>query len=123
MGRDVLTTDVFVAGGGPAGLATAIALRKRGLRVMVADFARPPIDKTCGEGLMPQTVSALRDFGVTLGPAQAVPFRGIRFIGGMNVATGEFPGSYGMEVDGPLCTEPLFRAPRSWVCNASGERA
>jgi 2-polyprenyl-6-methoxyphenol hydroxylase-like FAD-dependent oxidoreductase len=98
MPHGVLTTDVFIAGGGPAGLATAIALRKRGLRVMVADFARPPIDKTCGEGLMPQTVLALRDFGVTLGPVQAVPFRGIRFINGNDVATGEFPGNFGMGI-------------------------
>ena len=93
-----IKTDVFIVGGGPAGLATAIAIRKRGLRVVVADVAKPPIDKTCGEGLMPQTVAALKDFGVTLGPSQAIPFRGIRFIGEGNVATGEFPTSYGMGI-------------------------
>jgi flavin-dependent dehydrogenase len=64
----------------------------------VADVAKPPIDKTCGEGLMPQTVAALKDFGVRLGPSQAIPFRGIRFIGEGNVATGEFPTSYGMGI-------------------------
>ncbi|MGB8062426.1 MAG: FAD-binding protein, partial [Candidatus Sulfotelmatobacter sp.] len=47
------STDVFVIGGGPAGLAAAIAARKCGLRVIVADAAQPPIDKACGEGLMP----------------------------------------------------------------------
>jgi flavin-dependent dehydrogenase len=91
-------TDVFIVGGGPAGLATAIAIRKRGFSVVVADVAKPPIDKTCGEGLMPQTVAALKDFGVRLGPSQAIPFRGIRFIGEGNVATGEFPTSYGMGI-------------------------
>ena len=30
-------TDVFVIGGGPAGLAAAIAARKKGFRVVVAD--------------------------------------------------------------------------------------
>jgi len=93
-----IKTDVFIAGGGPAGLATAIAIRKRGMRVVVADLAKPPIDKTCGEGLMPQTVAALKDFGVTLGPAQAIPFRGIRFIGEGSVATGDFPTSYGLGI-------------------------
>jgi flavin-dependent dehydrogenase len=95
MGSEILKTDVFIAGGGPAGLATAIALRRLGLRVVVADLAKPPIDKTCGEGLMPQTVAALRDLGVALGPALAVPFRGIRFIGDGRVATGDFPHDFG----------------------------
>ena len=49
MGSQKLKTDVFIAGGGPAGLATAIAIRNRGMRVVVADLAKPPIDKTCGE--------------------------------------------------------------------------
>ena len=49
-------TDVFVIGGGPAGLAAAIAARGRGFRVLVADGAQPPIDKACGEGLLPTGV-------------------------------------------------------------------
>jgi len=38
-------TDVFIIGGGPAGLAAAIAARERGFDVVVADGAEPPIDK------------------------------------------------------------------------------
>ena len=52
-------TDVFVIGGGPAGLAAAIAARQQGLRVLVADGAKPPIDKACGEVLMPDAITAL----------------------------------------------------------------
>ncbi len=98
MGQGAITTDVFIAGGGPAGLATAIALRNRGLNVVVADFAKPPIDKTCGEGLMPQSVAALKSLGVALGPAQAVPFHGIRFVGEGRIATGAFPEGYGLGI-------------------------
>lgn len=98
MVSEMLKTDVFIAGGGPAGLATSIAIRMRGLSVVVADRAKPPIDKSCGEGLMPQAVAVLKEMGVTLGPAQAVPFRGIRFIGEGGVATGNFPLSYGLGV-------------------------
>ena len=60
------STDVFVIGGGPAGLAAAIAARLKGFDVIVADAARPPIDKACGEGLMPDSFAALRRLGVAL---------------------------------------------------------
>jgi len=73
-------TDLFVIGGGPAGLAAAIAARRKGLNVTLADGARPPIDKVCGEGLMPDGLAALRSLGVTLGAADAQRFNGIRFI-------------------------------------------
>ena len=98
MPSGVLKTDVFVVGGGPAGLAAAIFARQRGLSVIVADSARPPIDKTCGEGLMPQTVTVLKELGVALGPAQAVPFCGIRFVGAGTSAGGTFLEGYGLGV-------------------------
>jgi flavin-dependent dehydrogenase len=72
--------DVFVAGGGPAGLACAIAAAQRGLTVEVADGMAPPIDKACGEGLMPDTIEALANLGVDLSQAESFPFRGIRFL-------------------------------------------
>ena len=54
------STDVFVIGGGPAGLAAAIAARRRGLDVTVADCSVPPIDKACGEGIMPDGLAATK---------------------------------------------------------------
>ena len=51
--------DVLVVGGGPAGLATAIRCAQVGLSVTVAEPRTGPIDKACGEGLMP---AALRVF-------------------------------------------------------------
>lgn len=74
--------DVFVVGGGPAGLATAIAARHRGLSVVVADGAIPPIDKPCGEGLMPDGLDALRKLGIAIPADDVYPFRGIRFVSG-----------------------------------------
>jgi menaquinone-9 beta-reductase len=83
--------DVFVAGGGPAGLATAIAARRRGLSVMLADGAIPPIDKPCGEGLMPGGVEALQSLGISIPRNESYPFRGVRFISGATRAQAEFP--------------------------------
>ena len=83
--------DVFIVGGGPAGLTTAIAARRRGLSVVLADGAVPPIDKTCGEGLMPEGVEALRDLGITIPEGEAYPFRGIRFVSSGTKAEAQFP--------------------------------
>lgn len=83
--------DVFVVGGGPAGLATAIAASHHGLSVVVADGAVPPIDKSCGEGLMPEGVEALRQLGVSLPAHESFPFRGIRFVSDGVMAEAAFP--------------------------------
>jgi flavin-dependent dehydrogenase len=89
-------TDVFVIGGGPAGLAAALAVRQRGFEVAVADSLAPPIDKPCGEGLMPDGVSALKRLGVNIPATEGHLFRGIRFVSsGLSVAA-KFP--YGTAV-------------------------
>ena len=74
-----MTSDVVVVGAGPAGIATAIAASLKGLRVTVLDSRKPPIDKPCGEGLLPQAVTALRKIGIELDSSNAFPFYGIRF--------------------------------------------
>jgi flavin-dependent dehydrogenase len=71
--------DVAVLGGGPAGLAAAMALRQRGCCVALYDGQHPPIDKACGEGLMPEAVRLLRTLGMTLDERDGAPLAGISF--------------------------------------------
>jgi len=94
----VNSTDVFVIGGGPAGLAVGIAARRRGLRVMVADGAEPPIDKPCGEGLMPDGRAALAKLGVSIPRENSHFFRGIRFVSGTLRVEASFPNGMGVGV-------------------------
>lgn len=91
-------TDVFVIGGGPAGLAAAIAARRRGFDVTVADSALPPIDKACGEGLMPDGLRAARSLGIDpeAGPSRRFP--GIRFRDGESAVEARFPSGYGLGI-------------------------
>jgi flavin-dependent dehydrogenase len=105
MGR---ATDVFVIGGGPAGLAAAIAARQRGMEVVVADGAEPPIDKACGEGLMPDTLSALRELGVSVDPAEGFAFRGIRFLGERAQVEGSFPFGEGIGLRRPVLHQKMI---------------
>jgi len=79
MNANVFAPDIFVVGGGPAGLAAAIFAAGHGFHVTVADHVHPPIDKACGEGLMPDTLSALQTLGVGIDPADGAPFAGISF--------------------------------------------
>jgi flavin-dependent dehydrogenase len=103
-------TDIFVIGGGPAGLATAIAARRKGLQVTLADGARPPIDKACGEGLMPDGLAALRSLGITIEAGEAHAFHGIRFVGaGVSVEAG-FPEGYALGVRRTVLHPKMIRA-------------
>ena len=94
-------TDLFIAGAGPAGLACAIAAALRGISVQVADGMTPPIDKACGEGLMPDTLAALTELGVDVSTAISAIFTGIRFHGtpdargASTIAQASFPSTNG----------------------------
>lgn len=101
-------TDVFVVGGGPAGLAAAIALCGQGFRVTVADSAQPPIDKACGEGLMPDALEALVRLGVSLDLDLSFPFRGIRFVGEGVSVDASFPRGSGLGVRRTLLHQALI---------------
>jgi 2-polyprenyl-6-methoxyphenol hydroxylase-like FAD-dependent oxidoreductase len=90
--------DVFIAGAGPAGLAAAIALRQRGADVLLADARRPPIDKPCGEGLMPDARAALAELGVQIDSSSGAEFTGITFASDQSSVSADFPNGPGIGV-------------------------
>jgi flavin-dependent dehydrogenase len=101
------STDVFIVGGGPAGLAAAIAARQKGFQVMVADGATPPIEKPCGEGMMPEALDALRALGVEINPGEGQKFRGVCFVQEGRRVFADFPQGPGIGLRRPLLHERL----------------
>ena len=88
--------DALIVGGGPAGLAAAIALRQKGLDVVVADALHPPIDKACGEGLMPDARKNLAALGIAV--HGGAPFEGIAFHAGRRQAIACFERGTGIGI-------------------------
>jgi flavin-dependent dehydrogenase len=101
-------TDVLVVGGGPAGLAAAIAARAKGFDVTVADGAHPPIDKACGEGLMPDSFDAVHRLRIRIDAEHSFPFRGIRFLGEGAAVEANFPSGSGIAMRRPRLHEALI---------------
>ncbi len=90
--------EVIVVGAGPAGIVAAIAARGRGLQATVLDARKPPIDKPCGEGILPQGIAALEALGISFPPECAFPFCGIRFVDDQHSARADFAGAAGYSV-------------------------
>ncbi len=88
-------TDLLIVGGGPGGLATALHARRLGLSVIVAEPRETPIDKACGEGLMPGGLAELISLGVD--PA-GMPFHGIAYVSGHRRAQARFRSGPGRGV-------------------------
>jgi flavin-dependent dehydrogenase len=91
----VTDTQVLVAGGGPVGLAAAIEARLVGLDVTVVEPRDGPIDKACGEGLMPGALPELARLGVD---PDGMPFVGIAYLDGRRRVEHRFDGGPGRGV-------------------------
>ena len=87
--------DLLVAGGGPAGLATALGGARAGLEALVVEPRGGVLDKACGEGLMPHTIGQLERLGVR--PA-GVPLRGITYLDGRRSVSAQFRSGDGRGV-------------------------
>ncbi|AWB88168.1 NAD(P)/FAD-dependent oxidoreductase [Salinibacterium hongtaonis] len=74
----MIDTDVLIVGGGPVGIAAAIDARLAGLTAVVMEPRSFPIDKACGELLLPGCLPLLERLGVV---PEGMPLRGIGYYG------------------------------------------
>ncbi|MFE2599498.1 NAD(P)/FAD-dependent oxidoreductase [Streptomyces sp. NPDC059396] len=88
--------DLLVVGAGPAGLATAVHAALAGLEAVVIEPRATPVDKACGEGVMPSGVRALTALGLDL--PRGHPLRGIRYVRGNHRAEAPFDHGPGLGI-------------------------
>jgi flavin-dependent dehydrogenase len=98
MSIEKVSTDVLILGGGPAGLAAAIALRQKGIDCHVVEAMEPAIDKGCAEGLMPDALGSLRELGLNITEQEGHRFRGIRLNNLQHHVRADFPNGIGIGV-------------------------
>lgn len=106
------TTDILIAGAGPAGASTSIFLSKEKIRHIIIDKAVFPRDKVCGDALSGKTIGMLRRLHENWqqhffsDSNKALECNGIQFIAPNNVALdiAFSPGnSSGNEAKGFVC--------------------
>ena len=83
------STDILIAGAGPAGATTSIFLAKEKIAHIIIDKAVFPRDKICGDAMSGKTVGILKRISTHwqqhfLDAGKAVVSKGIQFIGSKN---------------------------------------
>ncbi|BBZ21711.1 NAD(P)/FAD-dependent oxidoreductase [Mycolicibacter hiberniae] len=115
-------TDLLIVGGGPGGLATALCARQQGLSVIVADPRASPIDKACGEGLMPGGLEVLTSLGVD---PEGMPLRGITYLDEQRRAEAPFRNGPGRGVRRTTLhaalTDQAKRSDVDWIAARIGD--
>ena len=104
-------TDVVIVGGGPAGLSAAIACALNHIKCVVLEAKTYPIDKPCGEGIMPEGTALLHTLGVMphIASDQMKPFYGVRFINDAGaMASNSFAGTNGLGLRRTALSQALY---------------
>jgi menaquinone-9 beta-reductase len=110
---DSKEVDVLIIGGGPAGLSAAIVCARNGLKTILVEKKRFPVDKACGEGLMPAGVQSLISLGASkyLSSKDYQPFSGVLYrLEGEPPAAGLFESGEGWGIRRTALSNALFRA-------------
>ncbi len=105
-----MSRRILVVGAGPGGLACAIEAALAGHDVTVTDPKEGPIDKACGEGLMPGAVPMLERLGVRIPVSR--PFTGISYHWGERMAVGRFRAGAGLGVRRTVLSDALWQRAR-----------
>lgn len=103
---------IGIIGGGPAGLATAICLAEKGFEITLFEKNEFPVDKVCGEGIMPTGVEFLEKHGVMdlVDTNDKKEFYGVRYISDKaKILEGRFDSGYGFGIRRTVLSNALYK--------------
>lgn len=102
--------DIAIIGGGPAGLTAGISLAKQGFKTILFEKKAFPVDKACGEGIMPPGVAILKKLGVLdrISAAETSHFDGIHYFTSHHQVAANFSEGPGLAVRRPVLSKALL---------------
>lgn len=103
---------ILIVGGGPAGLVSAIALASQhpALNITVIERQEWPVDKVCGEGIMPKGIAVLKKYGIfkKIKSDTFRAFDGISYHDQQLSAEGEFASGLGYVIRRTALSRALY---------------
>tara|TARA_R110002072_G_scaffold534_6_gene3948 strand:+ start:125069 stop:126133 length:1065 start_codon:yes stop_codon:yes gene_type:complete len=96
-----------IIGGGPIGLYLSLKLAQRGHKVSVFEKGKWPIDKVCGQGIMPTGRELLESVGVEFSSSDSYEFQSIQYIDGAKKKKGSLT-SQGIGVERQVLSQKLY---------------
>lgn len=107
---------VVIVGGGPVGLGCALFLAQHKIQSIVYEKQPYPIDKVCGEGVMPHGIALLKELGVfdNIPTSEKHPFLGIQyyFAGAPSIGA-DFSNGVGFGIRRTALSRALYQAAKS----------
>src|SRR5512133_2007336 len=113
---ETISSDIVIAGAGPAGATMALMLAGSGITVTLVDKDRFPRNKICGDALSGKVLSILRRmpadvYNEFISSVAKTPSSGIRFVSpGLHEADINFPSGHGSGPPGFICPRREFDA-------------
>ena len=104
--------NIGIIGGGPSGLATAICLTEKGLDITLFEKSKFPVDKVCGEGIMPIGVEFLNKHNILdlISKDERKEFYGVRYISNnAKTVEGRFKSGFGLGIKRTTLSDALCK--------------
>jgi 2-polyprenyl-6-methoxyphenol hydroxylase-like FAD-dependent oxidoreductase len=103
---------ILIVGGGPTGLGLALSLAHRKIPSIVIERRNWPVEKVCGEGVMPAGAKILERLGVLEHLKMSFPFKGVTYIGDsgpLKPIHGHFKNQHGLGIRRLQLSEALHQ--------------
>ncbi|MFN8370297.1 MAG: FAD-dependent monooxygenase [Bacteriovoracaceae bacterium] len=111
---------ILIVGGGPSGLMLSIVLAESSpnLEITVIDKKEWPVDKVCGQGIMPGGIKLLKKYGIIdfIPKELQIPFLGVQYINqdGITAKASFNKGIHGIGIERIVLSNALLKKAQTY---------